>query len=50
MECIECETDDATLINVEYTDGRAEELALCTDCREEYEEGGFVQTTSVVKP
>lgn len=50
MECIECEADDATLVEVEYTDGRGEEITLCNECRDEYEEGGLVQTTSLVKP
>ena len=50
MQCIECETDDATVVEVHYTDGRSEEVTLCDDCRDDYEDGGFVRTTSLVKP
>lgn len=49
MQCIECDGTSATLVAVEYTDGRSEQIALCTDCQDVYEEGGFVKTTSPVQ-
>lgn len=46
MECTECGTQAATQVTVEYTSGRTETLALCTDCRDEFEEGEFVQNVT----
>lgn len=46
MECTECDSEAAAQVTVEYTNGRTETLALCTDCRVEFEEGEFVQNVT----
>ncbi|QLG63736.1 hypothetical protein [Halorarum salinum] len=49
MDCSQCETSEGVLMHVDYTDGNAEELPLCGDCREEFEHGGFISDLEPVE-
>lgn len=48
MECAECEMGEATLTKVEYQVEETETIPLCTDCRDVFRDGGFVEEVSPV--
>jgi hypothetical protein len=48
MECTECGDGDANPMRVEYVQGPTETLRLCAGCRQEYEEGNFVEDVTLV--
>lgn len=48
MECAECGTSDAALTKVEYEVEETETIPHCADCRDEFQDGGFIEEVSVV--
>jgi len=42
MQCSECDTSDAQLFQVTFSEDRVDEVALCDDCRNKFEDADLV--------
>jgi len=42
MQCSECDTSDAQLFQVTFSEDRVDEVALCDDCRNKFENADLV--------
>jgi len=42
MQCSECDSSDAQLFQVTFSEDRIDEVALCDDCRNKFENANLV--------
>lgn len=48
MECLECGDRGAESVRIEYVERSAETLRLCSQCRNEFEDGDLVTDVTAV--